>query len=92
MELHPCQGEKIPFGYPLRAFICLFFKMHDEIQIPNTSETLDTQKLEKAIFMNFEKRASYKKEWWEKKGKKYHRITIRLEKDDFEKLERISIN
>jgi hypothetical protein len=41
--------------------------MHDEIQIPNTSETLDTQKLEKAIFMNFEKRASYKKEWWNKK-------------------------
>ena len=36
------------------------------------------------------KNPNYKKEWWEKKGKKYHRITIRLEKDGFEKLERIS--
>ena len=64
--------------------------MHDEIQVPNTSETLDTQKLEKAIFMNFEKRASYKKEWWNKKWKQYKRITINLDDVNFADFERLA--
>lgn len=61
-----------------------------KIQNPKTSETLDTQKLEKTIFMNFEKRASYKKEWWNKKWKQYKRIIINLDDANFITFERLA--
>ena len=82
---------KYPLWIPLASvYLFIFLKMHDEIQVPNTSETLDTQKLEKAIFMNFEKRASYKKEWWNKKWKQYKRITINLDDINFADFERLA--
>jgi hypothetical protein len=57
--------------FVLGSFRC-FQAFEEQIQSPNTSETLDAQKLEKVIFMNFEemnckKLASYKKEWWNTK-------------------------